>query len=184
MTLHDEQIAQDFDALAKGEDGAITRLLPVVYGELHELAQAVLRGERSDHTLQATALVHEVFLKLRGSAGPRTRVHFLALASTAMRRVLIDHARKRGARKRGGGLQRVSLDESSFVIESQAEELLAIDHALDQLREQDAQLARIVEMRFFGGLKSTDIADYLDVSVRTVERGWRLARAWLLSQLS
>lgn len=183
MTLHENDIGPALDALESGDEAAVAQLMPLVYSELHALAASSLRRERNDHTLQPTALVHEVFIRLRGVDGAQTRVRFLALAATAMRRVLVDHARKRGAQKRGGGLKRVSLDESKFVIEEQAAELLAIDHQLDKLRERDEQLARIVELRFFGGLTHAEIARYLDVSLRTVERGWRLARAWLVAAL-
>jgi RNA polymerase sigma factor (TIGR02999 family) len=171
--------------LGQGDAGAEAELLALVYAELRGMADAELRGERVDHTLQATALVHEAWLRLvDGSATDWTgRAHFYGAAARAMRQVLVDHARARGAAKRGGGRARTPLDESLALYESRALDVLALDEALQRLAAADARAARIVELRFFGGLEIAEIAAALDVSVPTVERSWRMARAWLRAEL-
>ena len=169
-----------------GEGDALEELLPVVYDELHRLAEQRMRRERGDHTLQATALVHEAWLKLvdQRERAWENRNHFMAIAATAMRRILVNHARDRGAAKRGGGSAQVTLDESSAVLEERAGDLLALDEALTAMAVEFPDKARLVELRFFAGLTHEEIAAVQGVSVRTVERGWRLARAWLRRALS
>ncbi len=163
-------------------------LLPLVYDELRRLARHYMRGESPDNTLQATALVHEAYLKLvdRSQVDWQGRTHFLAVSARVMRRLLIDHARGRERQRRGGGWQRVTLDEFLRPAEQglDREELLALDAALEKLASLDERQARIVELRSFGGLKTAEIAVLLDVSERTVERDWHFARAWLRCELS
>jgi len=158
----------------------------VVYDELRRLASSYMRHERSDHTLQTTALVHEAYLKLvKQSDSPlQNRVHFFAVAAQVMRHILVDHARTRHALKRGAGAIRVTLDETALVTEERAEELLALDEALEKLAEFDRRRCEIVEMRYFGGLTVEEIADVLKVHPNTVKRDWRAAKAWLYAELT
>lgn len=170
-------------AVAAGDAAAADQLLPRVYDELRRLAGRLMHGERANHTLQATALLHEAFLRLvEPGASFADRGHFFAVAATAMRRVLIDHARARAAHKRQGG-RRVDLDAEALTAHDDPTTLLAVDEALVRLHEVDPQLARLVELRFFGGLGNPQIAESLGVSLRSVERGWRTARAFLLRDL-
>jgi RNA polymerase sigma factor (TIGR02999 family) len=169
-------------AAGDGDSEALSRLLPVVYERMRELALAQLRREEPGHTLNPTGLVHEAYLKLAGPQGlpARDRAHFLALASRAMRQVLVDHARTRKAEKRGGGVTPVTLlDAISAGMES-PDELLALDQALERL---DARQRQVVECRFFGGMEEAEIAAALGITERTVRRDWVKARAWLYSQL-
>lgn len=168
-------------------DGRVVdRLFELVYEELKTLARARLRSERPDHTLDATALVHEAYLKLvdQTRVDWRNRAHFFAIAAQAMRRLLIDHARARSTAKRGGDRVLVTFDEGDAPRTSGSDELLELDEALTRLEVLDARQARVVEYRFFVGLKDREIAEVLDVSVPTVRRDWRLARAWLSSRVS
>ena len=162
-------------------------LLPLVYGELKRIAARQLRRERPDHTLSATALVHEAWLELSNLDRIRwqNRHHYLALAAQAMRRVLIDHAVARRAQKRGGGQHVDTLDgDPMLLVESRAEELLDLDHALERLAVVDERQVRIVECRFFGGMSIEETAEALQLSPATVKREWTLARAWLNRELS
>ncbi len=164
-----------------GDQAAGNELFPLIYAELHRLAEGCLARHAGERVLQPTALVHEAFLKLVAPAERHyaSRAHFLGMAAKAMRSVVVDQARARGAEKRGGGMRRLTLTEDALVVEEQAHHLLALDEALDRLAALDEQLARIVELRFFGQLTHDEIAEVLGVSSRTVERGWRTARAWL-----
>ncbi len=168
-----------------GSPDAAEQLLPVVYDELHRLAERMMRSEQIAHTLQPTALINEAFLRLAGSenADWEGRAHFVRVAARAMRHVLVDHARRKRSDKRGGGQRAATLDEANFAAAAQADELLAVNEALDGLAEADPQLGQIVEMRLFAGLTHEEIAKTMDVSVRTVERGWRTARAWLIREM-
>lgn len=168
-----------------GSDQALEALLPLVEGELRRLARGYLARERKDHTLQTTALVNEAFVRLvdARSIPWQDRAHFLGIAARLMRRVLVDHARTRGYRKRGGDLQRVSLDEAMVVSRDLDVNLLALDRALDRLAEADPRKVRVIEMRFFGGLTVEETAEALQVSTDTVKRDWRLAKLWLLRDL-
>jgi RNA polymerase sigma factor (TIGR02999 family) len=156
-----------------------------MYAELRGLAAAYLKRERPGHTLQATALVHEAYLKLMGQAGfsSRDRTHVAAMAANAIRRILVDHARTRGRQKRGGQRGRVPLVESAAVADAPGLDLLDLDGALSRLAGQSPERARIVEMRFFAGMSAEEIGRVLGVSSRTVERDWRYARAWLYREL-
>jgi len=161
--------------------------LPLVYDELRRLAAHYLRSERSDHTLQPTALVHEAFLRLRklNRIPIQDRRHFVALAARVMRNVLVEHARAHKAAKRGGMLRRVTLAEGTLVHDDRAsEDVLALEAALQKLEREDPRLARLVELRFFGGLTAQETAEVLDLSEETVLRDWRLAKSWLLRELT
>jgi RNA polymerase sigma factor (TIGR02999 family) len=168
-----------------GDQESLQALLAVAYRELHRLARHHLRGERPDHTLQSTALVHEAYLRLvkPGSLQLQSRAHFFALASQLMREILVDHARIRNAGKRSGGA-RLTLDEAAELSKSKGVDLLALDDALNELSRMSARQSRIVELRFFGGLSIEETAEYLGVSSATVEREWAAARAWLYRQIS
>lgn len=171
---------------ADGADNARSALQPLVYEELRRIARLYLRRERPDHTLQATALVHEAYLRLidQRSVDWRNRAQFIGLAATMMRRVLINYARERSAAKRGGGAERVSLTVAEGMAESPAVDVVALHEALEQLEAIDARKSRIVELKFFGGLTTVEAADVLEVSHATVERDWKVARAWLYDSLS
>ena len=172
---------------SNGDRDALEQLLPLVYRELHQLAARYLRRERSDHTLQATALVHEAYLKLidQREVQWQNRAHFYGVAAQAMRRILVDHARTHMAAKRGSGGVKLSLDdnEAAIVSDARAEEMVALDDALNQLSEIDPQKSRIVELRFFGGLSIEETAEVLGIGTATVTRQWRMARAWLYGQI-
>jgi RNA polymerase sigma factor (TIGR02999 family) len=171
----------------RGDGNAVNQLLPLVYDELRALAQRHMQGERPDHTLQATALVHEAYMRLIGQHDVdwRSRAQFFALAAQAMRRILVDHARRHTADKRGGGMQRVDLDGADGGDLSQRSAyVIAVDEALSRFAAIDAQAGRVVELRFFGGLTVEETAEVLDVSPRTVKRDWRAAKAWLARELA
>jgi RNA polymerase sigma factor (TIGR02999 family) len=169
-----------------GNAGAESRLASVVYDELHRLAAHYMHGERPNHSLQATILVHEAFIRLvdQDDQSWQNRSHFFAAAAQIMRHILIDYARSRRAEKRGGGQPVVQLDEAMVFSDDNCEEWIAVDQALDRLAERDARLAKIVEMRFFAGLTEEEIGEVLGVSPRTVKRDWKVAKAWLHGELS
>ena len=171
--------------LRKGDEEALPQLVSAVQGELRRLAARHLERERRDHTLQPTALVNEAYLRLvdQREQGWESKNHFLAIASTAMRRVLMEHARARLADKRGGGAGRVTLFEVPSAMDEEPEVLVALDAALEHFAGIDPENARIVELRWFGGLSVAETAAVLDVSTRTVERGWRAASAWLRERI-
>jgi len=160
-------------------------LIPVVYEELRRIAQHHLRQERPDHTLQSTALVHEAYLRLmkQGPADIDNRAHFMAVASRLMRQILVDHARRHRAAKRGGGLK-LELTEAMAMQKAPNVDLIALDNALNELARLDPQQSRIVEMRFFAGLSIEDTAEVIGISRTTVKREWATARAWLLREMS
>ncbi len=172
--------------LSAGDRSAEEALLPQVYLELHRLAAAHLRSERSGHTLQATALVHEAYLRLCDSSAIdwQDRVHFFRVASKLMRRILIDYARQRNALKRGAGKDVLPLDESLLVTDDQLGLALEIDDLLQRLAAKSPRLVQVIEMRFFGGLTEAEIAAALQISEKTVKRDWLKARAWLHEELS
>jgi RNA polymerase sigma factor (TIGR02999 family) len=171
---------------SRGDRSALNRLLPLVYAELRRVAVRQLRKERADHTLQPTALVHEVFIRLvdQRRVDWQNRAHFFGVAATVMRRILVDHARRRGARKRGDGVRCVSIDEAQDVAAANEMPILALDRALERLETIDAELARIVELRAFGGLTIEEAAHVLGVSPSTAKRDWRTAKAWLNRELT
>lgn len=187
-TLHGEpgEITRWLEGLRSGEAGALERLVPLLYEELRRMARDRLRGERSEHTLSPTALVHEAYLRLsdqrRIPAG--NRLEFFAAASRTMFRVLVDHARGRSRRKRGGAEAPVPLDEvAPFLSDRGSEEVLEMADALKRLEAMEPRAARIVELKFFAGLSGEEIAQLLGVSGRTVERDWQAARAWLRKEV-
>lgn len=171
--------------LARGEEEALGELYPLVYEDLLRVARAQLARERPEHTLNTTALVHESYLRLAGSKtiDAEGRAHFLSIAARAMRRILVDHARRRGAQKRGGGIAPEPITSSLQVAVERSPELLALDDALERLERLDARQARVVECRVFGGMTVEETAKSLQVSPATVKRDWTLARAWLNRQM-
>jgi RNA polymerase sigma-70 factor (ECF subfamily) len=172
--------------MRRGDPAALPKLVPMLYDELRRLAGSFLRDERPGHTLQPTALVHEAYLKLVGQrAGFENRAQFLAVAAQAMRRILVDYARQRVAAKRGGGVALLDLEvaEAGATVE-QSRELIAVDQALEKLTALDARQARIVELRYFGGLTVEETAAALDIAPRTVKRDWAMAKAWLRVEIS
>jgi RNA polymerase sigma factor (TIGR02999 family) len=183
--ISSHQVTELLQKWQSGDQESLQALLAVAYRELHRLAQHHLRGERPDHTLQSTALVHEAYLRLvkPGSLQPQSRAHFFALASQLMREILVDHARGRNAGKRDGGA-RLTLDEAAELSKSKGVDLLALDDALNELSRMSARQSRIVELRFFGGLSIEETAEFLGVSSATVEREWAAARAWLYRQIN
>lgn len=168
-------------AWGAGDERALDRMLPLVYEEMHALAARYLRRERADHTLQPTALVHEAYLRLinQRSVDWRNRAQFLGVAAGMMRRILVNHARDRAAAKRSGGEQQVSLSLVEAPSGAPDVDLIALEGALQRLAAHDAQKAHVVELRFFGGLTMEEIAEVLGISLSSVEREWRFARAWL-----
>jgi len=180
-----ELASQLLRRLAGGERDVEAQLFPLLYDELKGRAHQLMRHQPAAHTLQTTALVHEAWLKLgdRGPGALQSRTHFFRLAARAMRSVLVDHARSRATDKRGGGAAKVSIDEVDITVDGPSETMLALDQALIKLLGIDGDLARIAEMRLFGGLELGEIAEVLGVSTRTVERAWKLARAWLQRDL-
>lgn len=163
------------------DQAALNHLLPLVYDELHRLASGYMRRERADHTLQTTALVNEAYLRLARQSHPRwqSRAHFFAVASKAMRHILIDYARAHARTKRGGGQTRLSLDHVVNLSHERIEDLLALHEALNRLSEIDERKAQVVEMRFFGGMTNDEVAESLKVHPNTVMRDWELSKAWL-----
>ncbi len=164
-----------------GDQEAQDEVMPLVYQELRSLARSYLRQERAGHTLETSGLIHEAFLRLTGQKQVtwQRRKHFFGIAAQSMRRILVDYARSRGRSKRGGDVEVVAFDEAWQAAVERPEELLALDEALKRLHEIDPERARLVELRFFGGLTHEDIADVLEMSLSSVERRWRLARAFL-----
>lgn len=186
MTPTSHEVTQLLLAWNEGDKQALDRLVPLVYEELRRLAQSYMRRERAGQTLQTTALIHEAYLRLIDADNVQwqNRAHFFGVAARLMRQILVAAARERGAQKRGGGAQQVSLDEAMMIDEGLDEDLVALDEALGALAQLDARKARVVEMRFFGGLTEEEVAAALDVSAETVRRDWRLARSWLRRRLS
>jgi RNA polymerase sigma-70 factor (ECF subfamily) len=173
------------DAVGRGDDRAEEALLEVVYEELREIARAFMARERPDHTLQPTAVVHEAYLRLfeGGPPGWESRAHFFGTAARAMRRILVDHARCKVSSKRGGDRRRVELVEVPEAEGPHPEDVLSLDRALDRLEERDTTMARVVELRYFGGLSVKETARVLETSPRSVNRAWTAARAWLSREL-
>jgi RNA polymerase sigma-70 factor, ECF subfamily len=171
---------------SNGDQAALEQLLPMVNAELRQLARRYMRRETPGHTLQTSALVNEAYLRLIDQKNARwqNRAQFFGVAAQLMRRILIDHARSHHYQKRGGGAIRVSLDEAAAVTEARAAELLAVDVALEKLTAMDARKGRIVELRFFGGLTEEETAEVIGVSIPTVQREWRAAKAWLHRMLT
>lgn len=173
-------------AWGQGKDAALDELLPLVQKELHRLARRYMFGERPGHTLQATALVNEAYLRLVNSrqVNWQNRAHFFAISAQLMRRILVDSARARGGPQRGGGIPKVTLDEAAVGPQGKAQDLVALDDALGALSEIDARKSRVVELRYFGGLSVEETAEVLKVHPNTVLRDWKLAKMWLKREMS
>jgi RNA polymerase sigma factor (TIGR02999 family) len=181
----DNEATRLLQSLADGDAGAVDLLLPLVYDELRNLASRRLKSERPDHTLQATALVHEAYMQLVDASNIdfKGRAHFFALAARVVRQVLIQHARAHDAQKRGGDRRKITLVEGIAISSDQEIDLMDLDEALTKLAAVHERQARVVELRFFGGLSVEEVATLLDVSERTVKGDWKVARAWLRSKL-
>lgn len=178
------EVTQLLAAWREGNDQAFEQLVPLVYDELRKLAGHYLRSERDGHTLQPTALVNEAFVRLvEQNVQWQNRGHFFAIAASLMRRILVDYARNHKAQKRGGEAEKVELDEAFIFAREKSAELIALDEALERFAEIDPKRARVVELRFFGGLNNEEIADLMGVHSNTVLRDWTLARAWLKNEL-
>jgi RNA polymerase sigma factor (TIGR02999 family) len=179
------EVTQLLSRAREGDADAFERVFPLVYDELRRVAAFHLRGERAGHTLQPTALVNEAYMKLVGGAAPewQNRAHFVAIAARAMRQVLVDHSRRRSTAKRGGDWQQVTLSGAPLGVDMDAEELLALDEALDRLDALDSRLRQVVEYKFFAGLTDAETAELLGVTSRTAQRDWVKARAWLYKEL-
>ena len=167
-----------------GDAKALEKLIPLVQPELRRLAHHYMSRERAGHTLQTTALVDEAYLRLVDKPRWQDHTHFVAAAAQLMRRIMVDHARERQSLKRGGGALKVTLDEAALVTEARSEELLALDEAMERLAKHDPRKSQIVELRYFGGLTVEETSEFLELSRRTVEREWNLAKAWLYRALS
>ena len=180
------EITQLLVEWSDGNQSALDELYPLVYDELHRLARRYMSRERKGHTLQTTALINEAYVRLVDQRNVHwaNRSHFFAISAQIMRRILIDHARRHGYAKRGGGAQQVSLDEAATVTSGIGSELINLDDALKTLAEMDPRRSQVVELRYFGGLNNEEIAGVLNVSENTVTRDWNMARAWLYKQLS
>ena len=182
-----DDITQMLIELTDGNQDVVDQILPHIYGELRRLAGSYLRRERSDHTLQPTALVHEAYMKLVDQRHVKwqNRAHFFGIAAQVMRRILMDHARKHKAEKRGGEADKLPLEDEILVVSTnRSDQLLALDEALETLAKLDPQKAKIVELRYFGGLSIEETAEVMGVSVPTINRQWRTAKAWLYGQLT
>jgi len=186
MSSPRQDITQLLESWSDGAPDAEERLFPLVYDELRRMAGRYVRRERREHTLQATALVHEAYLRLvdQDSISWQGRSQFIAIAATMMRRILVDHARKQKYAKRGGGAVKVSLDDAGDIEEGRDLDLVALDEALEDLAKLDREKAALVELRYFAGLSLEETAEVLGVSRATIVRQWRVARAWLYRQLS
>ena len=180
-----QDVTQLLRAWSQGDEAALEQLVPLVEAELHRLARAYMSRERKGHTLQATALVNEVFVRFAHTPPVRweDRAHFIGIAARLMRRVLVDHARSRGSRKRGGGAAQVPLDVAQLATPEPAVDVIAVDRALEAFTKIDPRKSQIVELRFFGGLSVEETADVLGISVETVKRDWRVAKLWLSREL-
>jgi RNA polymerase sigma-70 factor, ECF subfamily len=184
MPSNDGQVTMLLKAMREGDATAEQRLLPLVYHELHRLARSYMRRERLNHTLQATALINEAYLRLAGGEVDwKNREHFIGIAAQVMRRVLVDHARAHNAEIRGGGLKRVDLDEDLVLSPARNNELVQLDEALHRLADSNARQARVVELHYFAGLSMEEIAAMLHISSRSVKHDWSLARIWLFEEL-
>lgn len=186
LPLAPNEISQLLDEWSHGNQAALDRLYPLVYDELRRMAHRYMSRERKGHTLQTTALINEAYLRLVEQKHVQwaNRAHFFGISAQIMRRILIDHARRYEYSKRGGGTQKVSLEEVAVVAKERSRELLAVDEALTRLGEIDPRRSQVVELRFFGGLTNDEIAALLKISANTVTRDWNLARAWLYQELS
>jgi RNA polymerase sigma factor (TIGR02999 family) len=180
------EITQLLAEWSDGNQTALDKLYPLVYDELHKMANRYMKRERKDHTLQTTALINEAYVRMvdQKNVHWENRAHFFAISAQIMRRILIDHARRHHYAKRGGGALKVSLDETAMVASDPAPDMLLLDEALNRLAEMDPRRGQVVELRYFGGLNNEEIAGVLKISENTVTRDWNMARAWLYQELS
>lgn len=180
------EITQLLAEWSNGNQTALDKLYPMVYDELHRMASRYMNRERKEHTLQTTALINEAYVRLvdQKHVHWENRAHFFAISAQIMRRILIDHARRHAYAKRGGGAQKVSLDETAIIANESASDLLLLDEALNRLAEIDTRRSQVVELRYFGGLNNEEISGVLKISENTVTRDWNMARAWLYQELS
>src|SRR5665213_1310257 len=185
MPSPDGEVTQLLKAMSRGDAGAGERLLPLVYAELHKLARSYMRRERPSHTLQPTALINEAYLRLaKGPTDWQNRSHFIGVAATVMRRILVDHARAHLAAARGGKLQQVEWQETFGLPEERSRELIALDDALPLLEKVNPRQAKVVEMRYVAGLTFEEIGNVLGISPRSAKRDWAVARVWLYKAIS
>ncbi|MBA3650198.1 MAG: sigma-70 family RNA polymerase sigma factor [Chthoniobacterales bacterium] len=180
-----QEITQLLTDWRQGNEGALDQLTPLVYEDLRRLAHHFMAGQRPDHTLQTTALVNEAYLRLADQTDPKwqDRAHFFAVAARAMRQILVNYAHSARAQKRGGGAQKVELEEAALVSPAQSQEIVELHEALDRLGAFDSRKTEVVELKYFGGLNYDEIAEVLKVSAITVRRDWEFAKAWLYSEL-
>lgn len=186
MNFGKQDVTQLLEAWSGGSNAALEELMPLVYDELHRMARRYMSSQPSGHTLQTTALIHEAYLKLADQPEKHyaNRAHFFAVAASAMRHILVDHARTRHRQKRGGAAQTIALDETAIVSDERASEIVALDEALKTLAAADDRKASVVELRYFGGLSVEETSQVLKISPETVARDWRFAKTWLLRELS
>ena len=185
--IESKDVTKLLAAWSGGDGEALAELMPLVYGELHRMAKRYMNSQPSGHTLQTTALIHEVYLKLSDRKEPRLqdRTHFFAVAARAMRHILVDHARSQQAEKRGGAmLQIVSIEDAAVISDQRSAETVALDEALTNLTALDERKGQVVELRYFGGLSVVETAEVLQISPETVLRDWRFAKTWLLRELT
>ena len=184
-TASPERVRQLLGDLRRGDEAALTQLTPLVYEDLRRLAHRYMSGQRADHTLQTTALVHEAYLRLADQTNPswQTRAHFFAVAARAMRHILVDYARRYRSHKRGGGAVKIELDEVALVSPEESKEVINLHEALESLATLDARKAEVVELKYFGGLNYDEIAEVLKISAVTVRRDWKFAKVWLYAEL-
>jgi RNA polymerase sigma-70 factor (ECF subfamily) len=184
MHADDSQVTLLLKAMKNGDQSAAEKLLPLVYKELHRVAKSYMRRERPEHTLQPTALIHEAYLRLaHDDVDWQSRQHFIGVAANVMRRVLVDHARAHKAEMRGGGLERIEFEEGLAISKERSSEVIALHDALNRLELLNPRRAKVVELRYFGGLSVEEVAAVLDMSPRSVKRDWALARPWLFREI-
>ena len=186
LNVASHQITQLLVDWGRGDELALEQLMPLVYDELRRMARRYMRRQPSGHTFQTTELIHEAYLKIAGQEelNWRNRAHFFGVAAQAMRHILVDYARSKNSRKRGGLAEKITLADNLVAAENRSEEIVALDDALKQLAVLDERKSRVVEMKFFGGLNIEEIAEVLKLSPETVKRDWRFARTWLLRELA
>jgi len=184
-SLSQQRVTDLLTRWSNGDDAALAELTPLVYEELRQLAHRQMRAERSDHTLQTTALVNEAYLRLADQTNQRwqNRAHFFAVAARAMRQILVSYARSQRAEKRGGGALKIDLDEVALVSPEESKEIVDLHEALETLATLDPRKAQVVELKYFGGLNYDEMAEVLKISPVTVRRDWRFAKAWLYKEL-
>ena len=183
--VSEQRVTELLTRWSQGDDAALAELTPLVYGELRRLAHRYMNTERTEHTLQTTALANEAYLRLADQTNPRwqNRAHFFAVAARAMRRILVSYARNQRAQKRGGGRLKVDLDEAALVSPEESKEIIDLHEALERLATLDSRKAQVVELKYFGGLNYDEMAEVLKISPVTVRRDWRFAKAWLYTAL-